>query len=458
MEGYEVTNDKGETAWWDGKRIIPIQKNDSSQKLIAEAGATAKSAAGDLNRANQAPEESSLLSSPSEVDTKADAYIPAIRAMPPKFPRTEKVMKAVVGPAATLAAGFVPGALPLQMAVGAGTEALGEKLGGKDLDPAAIAGAAAVPAGARALMGGLKMAGRTVGKLVGKSGIVEAGVEKLNTLLGADKASAKALFKEGVASEIPVAMTGMGNTARAITQNITDYKRLGGAEELITEAEDLARNSMKAATEGQPWNYGEWFEKAKMLNESAQKNITNTEAAGMREIRGSILDDLAKISPIAEEAVTAYRRQSGIGDLAKALTKTNPLKEVNLLLNDKLAGSVLSASEKSTAKIIAGHVGPEGLGKTLLALGALGAAGYSLGGVQGAAVAGIPHILGALITNPKGGFIARSLIGPSGNVNKAVLPALASLVRGYMSQPNDTAGPNISSAKTGSQLGGAGGF
>lgn len=428
MEGRIVTNEKtGEQAWWDGTKLTPVRIEQGANVAPQDIAAGVAGQTAPLR-----PDEVKKLPPPPTAPNPAN---------PPRFPMVERMARTTAIPVATALAGLATGgaSLPVQAAVGAGGEALSQLAEGGPMNPASIGLSAAMPAVGRGLGEASKLFSRTAAKLTGRGGLVEAGAQKLEGSLGFDKAAANALQEGAKASEIAVPGAMLQRTKRAIADNVEKYSRIGGADNLVKEATDIVNTAHAAVKSGQPWTYGEWFERAKILNETAQKTkLSNTEAAGLRDIRAAILDDLSRIDPMAREAVTAYRRQAGIEDLSKALTKGNPLKEVDALLKDKLVGGILSKAEKETARTIANHVGPEGLGKTALALGGIAGLGWMAGGAAGAgygsASASIPILLGALVTSPHGGAIARAMVGPSGKINQVTLPALAQLVRGYMAE------------------------
>lgn len=356
-----------------------------------------------------------------------------------RFPGVSKGMADYGGALMTGAAGLLsaPLSIPLQAGIGLATEGVNQ-LAKKEFDPVALGVSTLLPGAAR--LGGLavKTAGRGLAKIAGKEGIAQAGAEKVADYLGHEPGLGSRLEDAAKATTTAVPATTMTGTGQAVSQSMNQAHRLGIGQQAADEASGMVRDYARAARSGQPWNYGELFKKANDLNETAGQlyGKDNASASALTKIRNSMLDDLAKVGPEAKTAVNTYRRQKGIDDIVHSFNRANAGRSTKDLLDDVLVGGMLSPVEKQTVQHLANQIGPEGLGKTALALGALGVGGYELGSTKGASAAAlIPALAGALVNSgPVGHAIAKSLLGKEGVVNKAVLPALAQMVRGYMGQ------------------------
>lgn len=422
MEGRVVTNEKtGEKAWWDGKNLTPVKiEGDVSDADIA-AGMSGQTAPMDPKVAAGLP--------PPPVE-KPPA---GVEKHSPRFPGVEKALQAAAGPVATGLAGLATGgaSIPLQMGIGAATEAIGEKLGGQELDPAKIGIAAALPPVARGAGQLLKPLARGAAKVFGGENLIQGGVQKVEKTLGKEAADAAAETSLAAAKNVTVPAAQL-ETGKVVSEILKKKGRVAGTDpQAIQTAEEIVRNTVSAAKAGNPIRYNEVFEQAKNMRALA------TQAKGPHKenfikLRAAMLDDLASISPEAGEAVRAYRRSAAIEDVADALKKPNPARWVREALDDPLTKGVFDKAQEQVVEVVARQIGNAGLlkiGGSLASLGAISAVNPAVGIASVAA----PVIMGALVASPKiGAVMARSLVGPEGKINSAAIPALAQMVRGYL--------------------------
>ena len=364
-------------------------------------------------------------------ETRLGGGIP-ITPQPPRLPRVEQFINEWTVPIATGAAAFIPGALPTQMAIGAGGETLNQLAQGEPLDPVKIGVAGAVPAFARGLVSTGRTLSRSVANQAARQPMVEAAVDKTKATFGVGKQGAEALAR---AKGITTAVTEYPETNRVIGDILEREAKLpGGSKEAMAVAQDTFEKISKTDT---PLTYSDLFESSSALREAAEAAGNNRTTKRIYEIREAIINDISRLGPEAREAFKLYRREKSVDEVAKVFRSggftLNKFK--NLIDSDPLVSGAFSAAEKKTLEMIATHIGPEGLLKIAGAAGLLGMGGYLGGGEAGTAVsAAIPLIIGGLIGSPVGERLARSLIGPSGVVSKAAIPAFAQYMRGYLAR------------------------
>ena len=428
MEGYEVVNDKGERAWWDGQRLMPVSKElpppeqfaTQKQQELETAEKTGSSLMG-----TPAPAVKKLL---SEEELKHK----------PRFPKLESAARTLAGPVATGVAGLATGgmSLPLQTAIGAGTELAGQKLSGEEIDPLAIGISALLPGAGRAAGGAFKTLARGTAKVIGRQNLVEGGIQKAEKVLGKPAAEAESAATLAAVKSIttPVQQT---ETGKVVSELLAKQGRVGGIDQqTIATTEELVRNAANAARAGNPIRYNELFETATNMNKLAQKAKGHDKEAFLN-LRKAMLNDLAATGPEAGRAVKAYHVKASIDDVAEAMRGANPTKKVADILADPLLKDVFSKTQEHTINTIARHIGSTGLFKLTGSLASLGILGYTHPGGAVAAALG-PAVIGALVAAPKiGPVMARSLVGPEGTINKAAIPALAQMVRGYLATPEE---------------------
>jgi hypothetical protein len=387
-------------------------------------------AAADLSRA-QADPKASLMSSAEAIEQKARSGSPVVTSQPPRFPNAEQVVERYAGPAATAATGFIPGSLAIQSGIGAVTEAVGQKLAGKELDPVSIGVAAATPPSVRAAGAVLKPIARGAAKVFGGENLIKGGIQKIESFLGkkaADKASDAGLAA-AKSLEVPAAQT---ETGRVVTDILSKKGRIAGTnDDAIRISEEVVRNTAAAAKAGNPIRYNEVFEQAKNMSGLASK-AKGADKEHFIRLRNAMLSDLAGISPEAGEAIKSYRKSASIKDITESLNLPNPARHVRDMLDDPLVKGVFNETEQKVIETVSKQIGNAGLlkiGGSLASVGAIGATSPIAGGLAISPAL----IMGALVAAPKvGPVLARSLLGPEGKINAAAVPALAQLVRGYM--------------------------
>lgn len=374
--------------------------------------------------ARQGLDESQLRDAPTQK--------PQVNA--PRFPGVEEALQQYAGPLATAIAGVLTGgqSLAAQSLIGAGTEAAGQLLGGKELDPVSIGLAAAVPGGARAAGLGFQSVNRGASKVLGKPQLIEAGIQKAEQLLG--KAAADAEFDAtSAAAKALTTPVPQANTGRVVSDILSKKGRVEGVDPGIFDlAEGMVRNAHTAAATGKPIQYRELFESATNM-----QKLANTAKGHDKEsylnLRKAMLEDLAQVSPEAANAVTAYRKKASIQDITNAMRGTNAPKAVSDILADPMLKGVFDATQKHTIETIAKQIGNVGWGQIGMSMAPMAIAGIT----DPRALIGLlaPAVMGALVSNKTmGPALAKTLIGPEGKVNRMALPALTQLVRGYMAQ------------------------
>lgn len=382
-----------------------------------------------------------------------------VTSNPPRFPKTERFIEEATIPLLTAGAGMLPGALPIQMAIGGAGEAINELAQGESLDPTKIGVAAAVPAGARGLVNAGRAIARTVANQAARPQMVEAAVGKVEDAMGVGKKATAALE---AAKGITTPVTSYPETTKTIYSILGKEARLpGGSKAAMEWAEDTLEkiNRMKPTTEtvtspivtatgekitrqvikpgAAPLIYGEIMESTSALREAAEAAGDNRTKKLVYDVRESLLNDITKLDPAAREAFGLYRRQEAVKEVAKKFRSAGDRlsKLKNMLAEDALVAGAFTVKEKKVLESIASHIGPDGFLKIAGSLGMLGAAGYGAGQEPGAAMsAAVPALVGALVSHPAGQYLARGLIGPNGIVNKSLVPALAQFMRGYQAR------------------------
>jgi hypothetical protein len=455
-EGRIVTNDQGQQAWWDGQKLTPIRIEPGANVQPADIGAAVQGSVAATPPPGNLPPPPGL----EKVDQRMDAQKqhisnevarmgvqppPEAGALPPpqavnapRFPGVEKVLQAAAGPVATGLAGLATGgaSIPIQMGLGAATEAAGEKLGGEQLSPLKIGGAALLPPAVRGVGQGLKAAGRGVAKVIGKQNLVEGAVEKTESLLG-KKGAEQAVTGAKNAAMRQTAEVVQTETGQVASDILSKRGRVSGVDpQVFRDISTHVRNAHKAYKAGEPIKYNELFESAINFNKKASKATGHDKDAYIR-MREAMNKDLAALGPEADQFYQAYRKKASIGDISEALRKPNPTKAVSDILADPMLKDVFDKGQEETVKTIAKHIGPAGLAKISGSLASLGILGYHAPVTAGASILG-PAVIGALVSARKvGPVMARSLVGPEGKVSAAAMPALAQMVRGYLAEQGE---------------------
>lgn len=368
-----------------------------------------------------------------EAPAKTPPQKPQVNA--PRFPGVEEALQQYAGPLATAIAGVLTGgqSLAAQGLIGAGTEAAGQLLGGRELDPGAIALAGAVPGGGRAAGQAFQGIARGAAKLTGKPQVVEAGIQKAEQLLG--KAATDAEFDAtSAAAKAITTPVAQANTGRVVSDILSKKGRVEGVDQNVFElAEGMVRNAHTAASTGKPIQYRELFESATNMQKLANSAKGHDKEAYLN-LRKAMLEDLAQVSPEASNAVAAYRKKASINDITQAMRGSNVAKDVADVLADPMLKGVFNETQRHTIDTIAKQIGNTGIVKLGASVAPLAVAGLTH---PGTAITSLlaPAIMGALVSTPKVGLpLAKTLIGPEGKVNRMALPALAQLLRGYMAQ------------------------
>lgn len=415
MEGYAVVDEKGNKAWWDGKSITPIKApaNDSHDKFMADAGR-------DLNQMQQDVQH---LSRPMETD----------RSNKPRFPKVEKVIETISGPALTAAAGFIPGSLPIQAAIGAGTEAIRQRANNELFNLKQIGISAATPAVARGVGTAVKTVARGAGKLFGEDELIGGAVSKVKSKLGLEKATkaadtAKAAAQANTTTFVPK------ETGKVVSEIANDRTGLG--KKAFEEADGLHRAYVDAVKANDPLKYNELFTRAKNIN-SRIATAGDDEKEALIKLRKAINNDLDALGPEAQKYRQAYNRKAGIEEISSAIDKPTPGRKVREILDSDYYSKTFNANERKIAETVANQIGKAGMVKIGTALGSLGLLGYSGHSTEAGVGLASAVVMGALLKSPKiGAVMARSLVGPEGKINQAAIPALAQMVRGYMASPD----------------------
>lgn len=224
---------------------------------------------------------------------------------------------AAVAGAAALGAGALPVA-----ALGAGVYGATRALQGKEFDPVGTALSAIPIQAPKALL-------RTASGLFGR---------------GPLKKAAGTMLEEARASTKPVTMT---NTATALQGEGRTIP--SAVKTTVQELDDLAT---QAHLQGKPLNYGEWFTKFGELEEqtaAAFRAKQGSVGGPLRKIKDAIMSDLEAAGPEAKQALEAYKRASGmLGGIegAKKILKSIPYAYT---LGAVTAGAVKPATLAITA-------------------------------------------------------------------------------------------------------------
>lgn len=389
---------------------------------VPNQSAVADNAAADVKRAQETG--SSLLQA-QKANTQPQGA--PITSQPARFPTVEKAAREYAIPAATAAAGLLTGgaSIPVQAAVGAGGEAIAQLASGKELNPASIATAGALPGVAQ---GASKLVGygmRSVANQVARQHMAKAAVGAVEKNMGVGARATEALAKAG-AKATPV--HDFAETFKVLDDIIKKEPRLPGGSK---GAKDFAEETLGKLTDPTqpPFKYNEMFESSQAIREAAEAAGDNRTKKRIYEVRQALINDIDKLGPEAKEAFQLYRKQQAIKEVSTTLQGTGFVgSKMSLLIkNDPLIAGAFSEAEKKTLETISSRIGPEGLQKILAVAGALGASG-------GTAMAA-PLLVGALIQTPKiGEVFARSLITPNGTVSKVAWPAFAQFMRGYIAE------------------------
>ncbi len=377
--------------------------------------------------------ETGTKATPQEVLSAKPQQAETLPSNKPRFPTVEKAIQEFTGPALTAAAGFIPGSLPIQAGIGGGTELVSELAKGETPSLSKIGIAAATPIVTRGAGSLLKSSARGAARIFGKQNLVEGGIQKAEQALGKEasglESSAALEAAKGVTT--PVAQT---ETGKVVSDLLSKQGRIAGIDPAtIATTEELVRNAANAAKTGNPIRYNELFESATNMSKLAQKAKGHDKEAFIN-LRQAMLSDLEKIGPEAKNATIAYRKKASIDDIAEAMRGANPAKKVADTIADPLLKGVFNETQKHTLSTIANQIGGPGLFKIAGSLAGLGILGYNHPTAAAEAILA-PAIMGALVAAPKvGPIFARSLIGPEGTINKAALPALAQMVRGYLAE------------------------
>ena len=418
------------------KGDIVVDLKTGAQFDVAETGELDETKYGRMEPGTKATPQEILSAKPQQ--TTPTAPTPDDLKHKPRFPKLESAARTLAGPVATGVAGLATGgwSLPAQAAIGAGTELAGQKLAGEEIDPLAIGISAALPGVVRAAGGAFKTLARGTAKVVGKQNLVEGGIQKAEKVLGKPAAEAESAASLTAAKAVTTPVT-QTETGKVVSELLSKKGRVAGIDpQTIATTEELVRNAANAAKAGDPIRYNELFETATNMNKLASKAKGHDKEAFLN-LRKAMLSDLAAVSPEAGKAVKAYHTKASIDDVAEAMRGANPTKKVADILADPLLKGVFDKTQEHTINTIARHIGSAGLFKLTGSLASIGLLGYTHPGGAAAAALG-PAVIGALVAAPKiGPVMARSLVGPEGTINKAAIPALAQMVRGYLATPEE---------------------
>jgi len=362
MEGYEVINEQGQRAWWDGKRITPIKPTATTaeQQLAEDNPAFSKGLEALLSEVTQGAGSMAELSPGGLVGGAAQIFnAPFAGAGETAGTATQNLLARVPGLGG--AGGVVPAA------GGALANAVTQVGTGQALMTPLIRGAA-------------KVFGRVVAPAATRTAAGEAALEKTGATGNMIKRAyelpeSKAAYAAAEAQP-PLPAAGLAREFRTAEQSASKSIQARPARRMIRETADILHPPIKVPEVPGAPNMGAYLAgKQKAADELAEAfrqrpstvswkqaidHVQNMRNSAMElydrglNIGGKTLSDASekvmnKLSSVSSEYATAnklYNREQSINRVAEIFTKPGPSSKLGLLFQkDKMTKAAFSLDE-----------------------------------------------------------------------------------------------------------------
>ena len=390
MEGYEVTNDQGQRAWWDGQRIIPLPKQDSQEKLNTDIQQTATKTQADV--ANSQATGSSLMGTPTP-NLQAVLKQPRFKPSTPEAELSaanrplEKGYETLVseggqgiGRAAQLTPSGIVGGLAQTInapaagvgeAAGTATQNLLARVpglgGAGGVIPAA--GGALANAATQIGTGNLLMKPVVAGTKAGFKGLSEilnpgavrkAGVEAVASRLGSAPTTLERAFQTPASKAAYEVADAVGpvnpkGAADVIAKAFQEHQALSNPDQ---KALRYLNNLGSKFGKSKSLQYSDMIDEVQMLKAQADSalnaaNPRNVLGQTLMDAREKILDVMDKMSPAYRKANMLYRRESATTDILNAVRTGTPGVALEKLIenNKSIAKTFGESAMKDISKI-----------------------------------------------------------------------------------------------------------